>query len=84
MFPSYLIQICDLSLSLGEGHTVTYMLRKPSVFDKDAKMQKYIQEGRAKIISGDATIRTDVQKALTEARIDGQLDSVLFTVGECD
>jgi hypothetical protein len=66
----------------GEGHTVTFMLRKPAVFDKDSKMQKHIKEGRAKIISGDATIRTDVQKALTEARIDGQLDTVLFTVGK--
>jgi hypothetical protein len=61
---------------------VTFLLRKPSVFDKDTKMQKHIQEGRAKIISGDATIRTDVQKALIEARINGQLDAVLFTVGE--
>ncbi|KAF8498354.1 hypothetical protein JB92DRAFT_3084600 [Gautieria morchelliformis] len=66
---------------LGEGHAVTFLLRKPAVFDKDSKMQKHIKEGRAKVISGDATIRADVQKALTDARIDGRLDAVLFTVG---
>lgn len=60
---------------------MTFMLRKPSVFDQDVKMQKYIQEGRAKILKGDATIRTDIQKALLEARLDGKLDAVLFSVG---
>lgn len=63
---------------------MTFLLRKPSVFDKDAKMQKYIQEGRAKIISGDATIRTNVKTALNDARINGKLDVVLFTVGRCN
>ena len=60
---------------------MTFMLRKPSVFDKNVKMQKHIQEGRAKILSGDATIKINVQRALIEARINGQLDAVLFTVG---
>ncbi|KAF8577249.1 hypothetical protein K439DRAFT_1639858 [Ramaria rubella] len=66
---------------LGEGHNVTFLLRKLSVFDEDPKMQAHVQAGRAKLIQGDATVKSDVQRALDEASINGQLDAVLLSVG---
>jgi len=66
---------------LAEGHTVTFLLRNPSVFDNDTQIQNLIKEGKARLVKGDATVRSDVQNALDKARIDGQLDAVLFSVG---
>ena len=61
---------------------MTFLLRNPSVFDTDAEIQKYIKEGKVKCVKGDATIRADVQSVLDAAWAAGQLDVVLFTVGE--
>ncbi|KIJ42745.1 hypothetical protein M422DRAFT_31265 [Sphaerobolus stellatus SS14] len=67
---------------LAENHTVTYLLRKPEVFDKDLELQKYIKNGQAKVIKGDATVKEDIRKAFTETSTNGNtLDAVLFSVG---
>ncbi|KAF8522167.1 hypothetical protein BU17DRAFT_45099 [Hysterangium stoloniferum] len=66
---------------LAEGHTVTFLLRNPSVFDEDPTIQKFVNDGHAKLIKGDATVKSDIQKAFDEARSNGQLDAVIFSVG---
>ncbi|KLO12062.1 NAD(P)-binding protein [Schizopora paradoxa] len=66
---------------LDSGATVYFQLRRPSAFDEDEKIQKYVKSGKAFIIQGDALKAEDVQRAFTEASADGPIDFVLFTVG---
>ncbi|CAK5276121.1 unnamed protein product [Mycena citricolor] len=63
---------------LEMGATVTFLLRSPSVFDKDATIQKYVQAGSARLIKGDALNEADTRRAWTAA---GAVDAVVFTVG---
>ncbi|GJJ12045.1 hypothetical protein Clacol_006286 [Clathrus columnatus] len=65
---------------LNEGHSVTFVLRKPSVFESDTEIQSFIKNGKAKIIPGDATVRADIQKAIDSTTETG-LDVILFSVG---
>lgn len=67
------------------GATVTFLLRTPSVFDKDETVQGYVRSGKARLVQGDALVKEDVQRAWTEARRGGDdttVDFLLFTVGE--
>ncbi|RDB18811.1 hypothetical protein Hypma_014521 [Hypsizygus marmoreus] len=69
---------------LDAGHTVTFLLRFPSVFDNDEKIQSYVKSGKAFLIKGDALVKDDVQRAWTEAAThstSGIVDLLLFTVG---
>ncbi|RDB18788.1 hypothetical protein Hypma_014592 [Hypsizygus marmoreus] len=69
---------------LDAGHTVTFLLRSPSVFDKDEKIQSYVKSGKAFLVKGDALIKDDMQRAWTEAATrspSGIVDILLFTVG---
>nr|GAT59774.1 predicted protein [Mycena chlorophos] len=67
-----------LTPSPEKGAVVTFMLRSPSIFDEDEKMQHYIRSGRARLVQGDALKEEDVRRAWEAA---GTVDTVLFTVG---
>jgi len=66
---------------LASGSTVTFLLRSPSVFDKDEVIQGYVRSGSAHLLKGDALVRSDVQHAWDEAAKRGNVDLLLFTVG---
>ncbi|KAG7442514.1 uncharacterized protein BT62DRAFT_973755 [Guyanagaster necrorhizus] len=66
---------------LAAGSTVTFLLRSPSVFDGDAKVQEYVKSGKAFLVQGDALKQSDVQSVWDEASKHGSVDVVLFTVG---
>jgi hypothetical protein len=59
---------------------VTFLLRSPSIFDKDVLIQTYLKSGNARIVKGDATQEADTRRAWDEA---GVVDAVLFSVGKC-
>ncbi|KAA1479488.1 hypothetical protein DENSPDRAFT_934655 [Dentipellis sp. KUC8613] len=65
---------------LHKGATVTFLLHKPHVFDGDAAMQQYINDGKARIVKGDALSREDVARGWTAAAQDGPVDVLLCTV----
>lgn len=53
------------------------------MFDKDAKVQSYIKDGKAHLVKGDGTVLEDVQKGW-EAALEygnGTIDLVLFSIG---
>ncbi|KDQ58081.1 hypothetical protein JAAARDRAFT_155747 [Jaapia argillacea MUCL 33604] len=69
---------------LAKGHTVTFLLRKPAVFDGDEKVQPYISSGQARIVQGDAMKSDDVKHAWEAAgrgEPEGAVDLCLFTIG---
>jgi hypothetical protein len=67
---------------LAAGHSVAFMLRSPTAFDKDEVMQKYIKEGKVTIFKGDALSQQDVESAWKGANEGSKVDLVLFTVGK--
>ncbi|KZV70509.1 hypothetical protein PENSPDRAFT_752562 [Peniophora sp. CONT] len=72
---------------LAKGATVTFLMRSPSAFDADATMQKYIRNGTARLVKGDALNKEDVQSGWQEAGKPthegdtSDVDALLFTVG---
>ena len=50
-----------------KGAIVTFLLRSPAIFDHDASMQPYIQQGTARLVQGDALKKEDVQRGWEEA-----------------
>ncbi|KIJ16659.1 hypothetical protein PAXINDRAFT_74801, partial [Paxillus involutus ATCC 200175] len=68
---------------LDSGATVTFLLRKVEVFDGDETIQRYLEQGKARLVQGDALIKDDVQRAWDEAAKgdDTPVDLLLFTVG---
>ncbi|TFK36425.1 hypothetical protein BDQ12DRAFT_686871 [Crucibulum laeve] len=66
---------------LASGATVTFLLRSPSVFNKDETIQPYIKSGKARLVKGDALVIEDVRRSWEEAGKDGKVDVLLFTVG---
>ncbi|EIW85579.1 hypothetical protein CONPUDRAFT_48791 [Coniophora puteana RWD-64-598 SS2] len=73
------------SLRLLElGYTVTFLLRKPECFDQDEAVTRFVKDGKARLIKGDALVKADVQRAWAEAAKGGDdktVDFMLFTVG---
>jgi NAD(P)-dependent dehydrogenase (short-subunit alcohol dehydrogenase family) len=64
------------------GHSFTFLLRNPSVFDGDANMTPYIASKQAQIVKGDALSLEDIQNAWKEAEADGvPIDYVIYSVG---
>lgn len=63
---------------LENGATVTFLLRTPAVFDKDALIQRHLKSGKARLVKGDATNEADTRRAWEEA---GVVDAVIFSVG---
>ncbi|KAJ7609567.1 hypothetical protein DFH06DRAFT_1376151 [Mycena polygramma] len=63
---------------LEQRATVTFLLRRPTVFDDDATIQKYIKRGNVRIVAGDATKESDTRRAWEES---GAVDVVLFSIG---
>ncbi|KAJ7778995.1 hypothetical protein B0H16DRAFT_1359687 [Mycena metata] len=63
---------------LEQGSTVSFLLRKPSVFDEDPMIQKFIRSGAARLIKGDAKKEDDMVNAWAQA---GIVDAVIFSVG---
>jgi hypothetical protein len=63
---------------------VTFLLRTPSVFDKDELVKPFVESGKARLIKGDALIRDDVRHAWDEAASgdDESVELLVFTVGE--
>ncbi|KAJ3764344.1 hypothetical protein EV360DRAFT_31524 [Lentinula raphanica] len=66
---------------LAAGCNVTLMLRSPSAFDSDEAVQKYVKEGKAHLVKGDALVQSDVKHAWDEASTHGAVDLILFSVG---
>ncbi|KAG1722068.1 hypothetical protein EDB19DRAFT_1646034 [Suillus lakei] len=73
---------------LALGATVTFLLRSPQVFDQDDTIQNYVKEGKARLIKGDALVKSDVSRAWSEAQHQHEDDSdirpvdfLIFTVG---
>jgi NAD(P)-dependent dehydrogenase (short-subunit alcohol dehydrogenase family) len=72
---------CALRL-LSQKHTCIFLLRKTSVFDADKEIQKYLAEGRVKLVKGDGLIHDDVRNLWKVALEDGvAVDYVIFTLG---
>jgi hypothetical protein len=71
---------------LESGDTVTFLLRNPTVFDKDEAIQEYVKSGKARLIKGDALVKDDCKKVWEEAakgEPEGEgVDFLIFTVGE--
>ncbi|KAH9900787.1 hypothetical protein C8Q73DRAFT_786234 [Cubamyces lactineus] len=68
---------------LEQGSTVTFLLRRTSVFDNDERMQRYIRQGKATLVAGDGLKLEDVKRGW-EASLDaghGTVDFVLFSIG---
>ncbi|KAF9462737.1 hypothetical protein BDZ94DRAFT_1309435 [Collybia nuda] len=66
---------------LDAGATVTFLLRSPSVFDKDMVIQGHVKAGKAHIVKGDALTESGVQQSWNKAGKHGNIDLLLFTVG---
>lgn len=66
---------------VAAGATVTFMLRRTSVFDEDESLRPFISSGKARLVSGDGLKKDDVQKAYAFAAEVGKVDLVLFTIG---
>jgi NAD(P)-dependent dehydrogenase (short-subunit alcohol dehydrogenase family) len=68
---------------LDLGATVTFLLRKPNVFDDDEAIQEYVRSGKARLVQGDALVKEDVGRAWTAAKGDDDkpVDFLVFTVG---
>ncbi|KAG2124216.1 hypothetical protein DEU56DRAFT_597424 [Suillus clintonianus] len=71
---------------LDLGVTVTFLLRSPRVFDQDDVIQNYIKQGKARLIQGDALVKSDVRRAWSEAQhqqgdYTRPVDFLIFTVG---
>ncbi|KAG6919715.1 hypothetical protein DXG01_002661 [Tephrocybe rancida] len=69
---------------LEAGHSVTFLLRRLSVFDNDATVQKFIKSNLAHLVQGDALIKDDVQHAWNSAAANvdtGIIDLLVFSVG---
>ncbi|KAJ7022655.1 hypothetical protein C8F04DRAFT_1012247 [Mycena alexandri] len=63
---------------LEQGSTVSFLLRRPSVFDEDPVIQKFVRSGAARLIKGDAKKEEDMAHAWEQA---GIVDAVIFSVG---
>lgn len=79
-----------LTLSIGKGDTVTFLLRNPSVFDADEAIQAFVEKGKARLVAGDALNREDVRHGWEVAGqlasgepldSEGQVNVLLFTLG---
>jgi len=69
---------------LDAGHTVTFLLRKTSVFDADEAIKKHVAASKAFLVQGDALVVDDVRRAWVESQshgIDNKVDLCLSTVG---
>ena len=62
---------------------MTFLLRRKSTFDQDARMQEFIKSGRAKLSFGDATSIDDVKRAWDVAVENGKVDYIISSVGKC-
>lgn len=71
-----------LNHGTDQGATVTFLLRSPAVFDNDEAIKKYITEGKAHLVKGDALVRADVQAAWGRAAQDKKVDVCIFTLGK--
>lgn len=63
------------------GATVHYLLRNPSVFDADERVQAHVQAGRAHLHKGDAQSEVSTRDVWTKASEERPVDLLLFTVG---
>jgi len=41
---------------LKEGHSVTFLLRNPTIFDNDETIKPFVQSNQAKLVKGDALV----------------------------
>jgi len=69
---------------LKAGATVTFLLRNPAVFERDAVIQEYVSSGKARLVKGDALGQEDCRKVwevAAEGEPEGVVDVLIFTVG---
>ena len=71
-----------VSSTLAKGFHITFLLRSPAAFEADPEVQPYIQKGQVGIVKGDATNADDVKRGWETAMQSGEVDLVLFTVGQ--
>jgi hypothetical protein len=61
---------------------VTFLLRKPGVFDTNQSIQNYVRKGTARLVKGDALVQSDVQRVWDQAeKDDGPVDFCIFSLG---
>lgn len=66
-----------LDLLSDEGNEAILLLRNPNCFDDDDIVNPAIKAGRVRIVKGDATMQTDVEKLFQN-----KVDTVITSVGE--
>jgi hypothetical protein len=72
-----------ISFFVAAGATVTFLLRSPAAFEKDETIQKYVKEGKARLVKGDALVKSEVKHGWDEAQEVGPVDLLIFSVGKC-
>jgi hypothetical protein len=68
---------------IAAGATVTFLLRSPAAFETDETIQKYVKEGKARLVKGDGLVKNEVKHGWDEAHEVGPVDLLIFTVGTC-
>lgn len=56
--------------------SATLLLRKPEVIENDELLKPYIEGGRLKIVSGDATVYADVKRLFEGGKVDVVITSI--------
>jgi hypothetical protein len=77
------IKLILIRFLIAAGATVTFLLRSPAVFEKDEAIQKYIKEGKARLVKGDGLVKYEVKHGWDKAQETGPIDLLIFTVGRC-
>ena len=66
-----------LDLLTDSGNRVSLLLRTPANVENDPDFASAIQEGRVRIVKGDAYNKDDLRALLSE-----DIDSIVFTLGK--
>lgn len=58
------------------GNSVTLLLRSPGVIDNDEKFAGYIQQGRARLVEGDACDEAAIARLFEGEKVDVLITSI--------
>ena len=72
-----------ISFLIAAGATVTFLLRSLAAFEKDEMIQKYVREGKARLVKVDGLVKYEVKHGWDTAQEVGRVDLLIFTVGRC-
>ncbi|KIL67112.1 hypothetical protein M378DRAFT_177559 [Amanita muscaria Koide BX008] len=68
-----------IRLLATSGATVTFLLRSPTVFDKDEIVQPYMESGKTRVVKGDGLVKANVQRVWDEAGKERPVDTDLHS-----